>query len=46
MRRHRRGKNDFAAVDFGNTNLKIPLGSNLTTWVPTGTVTLGFGGDV
>jgi len=28
-----------------NSNVKVPPGSKLTTWVPAGTVSLGFGGN-
>ena len=41
------GKNDFALLDLGiNSNVKVPPGSKLTTWVPAGTVTLGFGNNL
>lgn len=41
------GKDDFAFVDVGiNPNVKVPAGSKLTSWVPAGTVSLGFGGNV
>lgn len=40
------GKNDLALLDVGiNSNVKVPPGSKLTTWVPAGTVSLGFGGN-
>lgn len=40
------GKNDFAVLDLGiNPNVKVPPGSKLTSWVPAGTVSLGFGGN-
>jgi aminopeptidase len=39
-------KDDFAFVDVGfNPNVKVPAGSKLTSWVPAGTVSLGFGGN-
>jgi len=41
------GKDLFAFVDFGiNPNVKLPANSPIATWVPAGTVTLGFGGNV
>ena len=41
------GKDLFAAVDFGiNPNVKLPQGSQLATWVPAGTVTVGIGNNV
>jgi aminopeptidase len=41
------GKDDFAFVDVGiNPNVKVPAGSKLTSWVPAGTVSLGFGGNI
>jgi aminopeptidase len=41
------GKDLFAAVDFGiNPNVKLPAGSQVATWVPAGTVTVGVGNNV
>lgn len=41
------GKDIFAFVDFGiNPNVKLPANSQLATWVPAGTVTLGVGNNV
>ena len=41
------GKDLFAAVDFGiNPNVKLPANSQIATWVPAGTVTVGFGNNV
>jgi aminopeptidase len=41
------GKDLFAAVDFGiNPNVKLPQGSQIATWVPAGTVTVGVGNNV
>ncbi|MBV8855563.1 MAG: aminopeptidase [Acidobacteria bacterium] len=41
------GKDTFAFVDFGiNPNVKLPANSQLATWVPAGTVTLGLGNNV
>lgn len=41
------GKDLFAAVDFGiNSNVKLPAGSQIATWVPAGTVTVGIGNNV
>ncbi|HEX8116926.1 MAG TPA: aminopeptidase [Pyrinomonadaceae bacterium] len=41
------GKDLFAVVDFGiNPNVKLPANSQLATWVPAGTVTLGVGNNV
>jgi leucyl aminopeptidase (aminopeptidase T) len=41
------GKDIFAFVDFGiNPNVKLPANSQLATWVPAGTVTLGLGNNV
>ncbi len=41
------GKDEFAFIDIGiNPNVKVPPGSKLTSWVPAGAVSLGFGGDV
>ena len=41
------GKDLFAVVDFGiNPNVKLPASSQLATWVPAGTVTLGVGNNV
>ena len=41
------GKDLFAFVDFGiNPNVKLPAGSQVATWVPAGTVTVGFGNNV
>jgi leucyl aminopeptidase (aminopeptidase T) len=40
-------RDDFAYVDIGiNPNVKVPAGSKLTSWVPAGAVSLGFGGNV
>lgn len=40
-------RDDFAFVDVGiNPNVKVPAGSKLTSWVPAGTVSLGFGSNV
>jgi len=41
------GKDLFAVVDFGiNPNVKLPAGSQIATWVPAGTVTVGVGNNV
>jgi leucyl aminopeptidase (aminopeptidase T) len=41
------GKDIFAVVDFGiNSNVKLPAGSKVATWVPAGTVTVGIGDNV
>lgn len=41
------GKDAFAVVDFGiNPNVRLPPSSGLATWVPAGTVTVGFGTNV
>ncbi|MFL6333734.1 MAG: aminopeptidase [Pyrinomonadaceae bacterium] len=41
------GKEIFSFVDFGiNPNVKLPANSQLATWVPAGTVTLGVGNNV
>jgi leucyl aminopeptidase (aminopeptidase T) len=41
------GKDLFAVVDFGiNPNIKLPAGSQIATWVPAGTVTVGVGNNV
>jgi leucyl aminopeptidase (aminopeptidase T) len=41
------GKDLFAVVDFGiNPNVKLPAGSQVATWVPAGTVTVGVGNNV
>jgi aminopeptidase len=41
------GKDLFAVVDFGiNPNVKLPANSQLATWVPAGTVTVGVGNNV
>lgn len=41
------GKDLFAVVDFGiNPNIKLPAGSQIATWVPAGTVTIGVGSNV
>ncbi|HWW76306.1 MAG TPA: aminopeptidase, partial [Pyrinomonadaceae bacterium] len=41
------GKDLFAVVDFGiNPNVKLPQGSQIATWVPAGTVTVGVGNNV
>jgi leucyl aminopeptidase (aminopeptidase T) len=41
------GKDLFAVVDFGiNSNVKLPEGSKIATWVPAGTVTVGVGDNV
>ncbi len=41
------GKDIFGFVDFGiNPNVKLPANSQLATWVPAGTVTLGLGNNV
>ena len=38
------GKNEFGFLDLGiNPNVKVPAGSKLATWVPAGTVSIGFG---
>ncbi len=40
-------KNDFAYLDVGiNPNVTVPAGSKLNTWVPAGTVSVGFGSNV
>jgi len=40
------GKDLFAVVDFGiNPNVKLPAGSQIATWVPAGTVTVGVGNN-
>jgi leucyl aminopeptidase (aminopeptidase T) len=40
------GKDLFAFVDFGiNPNVKLPASSPIATWVPAGTITLGFGNN-
>ena len=40
-------RDEFAFVDLGiNPNVKVPAGSKLTSWVPAGTVSLGFGANV
>ncbi|MBV9924623.1 MAG: aminopeptidase [Acidobacteria bacterium] len=40
------GKDLFAVVDFGiNPNVKLPANSQLATWVPAGTVTVGVGNN-
>mgnify|MGYP000099779857 CR=1 FL=1 len=40
-------RDDFAFVDIGfNPNIRVPAGSKLTSWVPAGTVSLGFGGNI
>ncbi len=41
------GKDLFAVVDFGiNPNVKLPADSQVATWVPAGTVTVGIGNNV
>jgi aminopeptidase len=41
------GKDLFAVVDFGiNPNVKLPAGSQIATWVPAGTVTVGIGNNL
>jgi leucyl aminopeptidase (aminopeptidase T) len=41
------GKEIFGVVDFGiNPNVKLPQGSQVATWVPAGTVTVGVGNNV
>jgi aminopeptidase len=41
------GKDLFAVVDFGiNPNVKLPTNSQIATWVPAGTVTVGVGNNV
>ena len=41
------GKDIFAVVDFGiNPNVKLPAASQIATWVPAGTVTVGIGNNV
>jgi aminopeptidase len=41
------GKDLFAVVDFGiNPNVKLPAGSQIATWVPAGTVTVGVGNNL
>jgi leucyl aminopeptidase (aminopeptidase T) len=41
------GKDLFAVIDFGiNPNIKLPAGSQIATWVPAGTVTVGVGNNV
>ncbi|MFL6283079.1 MAG: aminopeptidase [Pyrinomonadaceae bacterium] len=41
------GKDLFAVIDFGiNPNVKLPAGSQIATWVPAGTVTVGIGNNL
>jgi aminopeptidase len=41
------GKDIFGFVDFGiNSNVKLPASSQVATWVPAGTVTVGLGNNV
>jgi aminopeptidase len=41
------GKDLFAVVDFGiNPNVKLPADSQVATWIPAGTVTIGIGNNV
>lgn len=40
-------KDEFGYIDLGiNPNVTIPSGSKLTTWVPAGTVSVGFGNNI
>ena len=40
-------KDVFGAVDFGiNPNVTLPADSQIGTWVPAGTVTVGFGNNI
>ena len=40
------GKDLFAVVDFGiNPNVRLPATSQIATWVPAGTVTVGVGNN-
>ena len=41
------GKDTFALVDLGiNPQVKLPANAAVVTWVPAGTVTVGWGNNV
>ena len=41
------GREEFAYVDLGiNSNVKVPAGCKLTTWVPAGMVSVGLGNNL
>lgn len=40
------GKDLFAAIDIGiNPGIQIPAGSRMVTWIASGTISVGFGGN-